>query len=340
MFAAPDVKDVEAQRAAAQPAASYPMQTDPNAKTVVSTTVTTQPGAMQPGTLQMNPGQGYQMQSGQPVVQTQGQNGTDANAPEVHKSTIARVAASVHWGTLMLLVGFFSLVEMIAASQVCDIDMPNGSCNGTRGYQVALGLISLVIAALVGLMAHFGKFTHPGNQAAVSAFLFLWWLAGVIVATFFGDFQTTQQAAGYFSTWFAFVTTLLALVNTSDSIEHGMDKTLNSVRKPLFFLAIASLVTMGAAIGPCSGNCSGYAAWAIVASVVSAFIAIVLFFLPTRVERKSMRIIGYFLVIWWIFAAACLTLGGPFRVAGNGFFGSFAALIASAWFAIVLTRET
>jgi len=239
MFAAPDVKDVEAQRVAAQPAASYPMQTDPNAKTVVSTTVTTQPPpAMQPGMLQMNPGQGYQMQSGQaPPAQT---NGTAP--PEAHKSTISRVASSVHWGTLMLLLGFFSLVEMIAASQVCDIDMPNGSCYGTRGYQVALGLISLVVAVLVGLMAHFGKFTHPGNQAAVSVFLFLWWIAGVIVATFFGDFQNTTQAAGYFSTWFAFVTALLALANTSDTFEHGMDKTLHSVRKPLFFLAIASLV--------------------------------------------------------------------------------------------------
>jgi len=53
-----------------------------------------------------------------------------------------------------------------------------------------------------------------------------------------------------------------------------------------------------------------------------------------------MRFVAYFFVIWWIFGAACLTLGGPFRIAGNGFFGAFAALVSSAWFAIVIHRET
>jgi hypothetical protein len=162
----------------------------------------------------------------------------------------------------------------------------------------------------------------------------------VIVLTYFGDFTLTTRAAGYFSTWGAFVLSALSLVGVSESFEYGMDKTLHSVRKPVFFLAVASLVTMGAAIGPCSGGCSGYPAWAIVASVISLIIALFLFFFPARLERTSMKWVAYALCIWWVFAAATTTLGAPFYVAGNGFFGVYGALLSSAWLAAVLKNKT
>jgi hypothetical protein len=135
---------------------------------------------------------------------------------------------------------------------------------------------------------------------------------------------------------------VLSLVHVSSSFETGLDKTLESVRKPLFFLILASLVVMGASIGPCSPReaCSGYNAYAVVASVISLVIAIVLFFIPSRVERRAMRWVAYFLVIWWIFAASCLTLGAPFKQAGNGFFGCYCALLASAWLASMINKQT
>jgi len=313
MFAAPDpaeIRDVEAQRQAAaqQNAAMYPPQ-----QTVYGQQ--TDPSMVNKGTTTQQP------------------------AGAVHQSTISRVAATMHWGTFLLLIAFFSMMVMIAAAQICDVT--DGICITTRGYQVAVGVVSLGIAFIFGILDYAGKFTDQHGQTWVSVFLFLWWAAGVIVLTFFGDFQTTTRAAGYFSSWGAFILAILSLVNVSPNFEQGVDKTLYSVRKPLFTLMISSLVVMGASIGPCSprDNCSGYAAWALVVSVVSLFVSIILFLLPTRIERKAMRFVAYFLVLWWIFGVATLTLGGPFLVAGNGFFGSYCSLLASAWFAAILTKN-
>lgn len=315
MFAAPspsEIRDVEAQRQAAaqQNAAMYPPQQQAVYGQQTDPSIVTKPN---------------------------GQPGTEAAVP---KSTIGRVAATMHWGTFMLLIAFFSMMVMIASAQVCDTT--SGSCEATRGYQVAVGVISLVLGLIFGFMDYGNQFTSANHQTAVSVFFFLWWLAAVIVLTFFGDFQNTTRAAGYFSSWGAFIISVIALVAISPSFEHGMDKTLESARKPIFCLIVASLVTMGAAIGPCSprSRCHGYPAWAIVVSVASAVVAIILFFLASRLERKGMKAISYFLVLWWIFGVSTLTLGGPFQVAGNGFFGSYCALFASAWLASILTRPS
>ena len=126
---------------------------------------------------------------------------------------------------------------------------------------------------------------------------------------------------------------MLALISLSSDFETELNTTLTSIRKPLFVLAIASLVVMGASIGPCSprNNCNSYSAYAIVLSVSSAVISIILFFLPGMFERKTMVFIAWVFIIWWVFGLAVTTLGGPFQVAGNGFFGNYAALFASVY---------
>ena len=160
--------------------------------------------------------------------------------------------------------------------------------------------------------------------------------------TFFGDFTSTALAAGYYGTWGAFIVSLLSLIHISPGFETGVDKTLTSVRKPLFLLIISSLVVMGAAIGPCSPRsaCSGYNVYAIIVSVISLFFAIILFFIPHKVERRAFRWVAYLYVVWWIFGAAVLTLGNPFKSSGNGFFGCYAALLASAWLASMINKLT
>jgi len=252
------------------------------------------------------------------------------------------VAESMEWGTQIFLISFFSLLVMIVSAQICDNLMPNGSCQATRGYQVACGAISFIAALIIALVHFFGKLENVAIQTAISASFFLWWLAGVIVLTFFGDFTTTQNANGYFGSWGAFIMSVFSLVAVSPRFEHRLDSTMHSIRKPLFFLILASAITMGASIGPCSpsSRCTGYAAWALVASVVSLAVALVLFFLPTQVERKLMKYIAVLLVLWWIFAVGCITLGGPFTTAGNGYFGSFAALLASVSLLRVLHKES
>jgi hypothetical protein len=247
----------------------------------------------------------------------------------------------MEWGTQIFLISFFSFLVMIIASQICD-NMENGSCHSTNGYQVAVGAISFGVALIVAIVHMFGKLESVAAQTWISVGFFLWWAAGVIVLTFFGTFTTTQYANGYFGAWGAFIMSMFALVNVSPRLERGVDSTLHSVRKPLFFLIVASAIVMGASIGPCSPReaCNGYSAWALVASVVSLFFAIILFLLPSRVERTLMRYIGVFFVLWWIFAVGCMTLGGPFKTAGNGYFGSFAALLASVSLLRVVHTES
>jgi hypothetical protein len=247
----------------------------------------------------------------------------------------------MEWGTQMFLIAFFSLLVMIISAQICD-NLENGSCHSTRGYQVAAGAISFIVAMLVAIIHFFGKLENIEAQTWISVSFFLWWLAGVIVLTFFGDFTTTQNANGYFGSWGAFIMSVFSLVAVSPRFEHGLDSTMHSIRKPLFFLVLASAIVMGASIGPCSPReaCTGYAAYAVVVSVVSLAIALVLFLLPSRVERTMMKYIGVFLVVWWIFGVGCMTLGGPFKTTGNGYFGSFAALLASVALLRVLHKET
>jgi len=281
------------------------------------------------------------MSTQMPMPQQANLNTTTMSSASAQKSTIVRVAESIEWGTQMFLISFFSLLVMIISAQICD-DLPDGSCNATRGYQVAVGAISFIVAIIVAIVHWFGKLENIEAQVWLSVSFFLWWLAGVIVLTFFGDFTTTQNANGYFGAWGAFIISVFSLVAVSPRFGHGLDSTMHSIRKPLFFLAIASAIVMGAAIGPCSPSqaCTGYAAYAIVVSVLSLVIALVLFFFPTRIERKLMKYIAVFLVVWWIFGVGCMTLGGPFKTTGNGYFGSFAALLASVSLIRVLHRES
>jgi hypothetical protein len=178
MFAAPNpdaIRDVEAQRTAGG-AAAYP-QTDPSMvqKTTITTTAMTgQPVMYQLGQVP----QQMQYQQGQYVQGQQGQNGSGANttADQLPKSTIGRLSHSIHWGTYMFLIAYFSMIVMIAAAQICDVNQPNGSCVATRGYQVSVGIISLFIALICALLDFCGKFETVAGRTVVSVFLFLWWI--------------------------------------------------------------------------------------------------------------------------------------------------------------------
>lgn len=247
-------------------------------------------------------------------------------------SPLVRLAESLEWGTQMFLIAFFSLMVMIVAAQNCD-SLRNGDCEDTRAYEVAVGAFSFAIAFIAFLLHFFGWLHNVTHQAIVSTFLFVWWVAGVIILTFFGDFQSTQNANGYFGAWGAFIMSAFALVAVSPRFEEAIDRNLHahSIRKPLFFIALASAVVMGAAIAPCSPhqNCRGYSLYALIVGTFSLLVALVFLLIPTRLERSLMRYVAWFFLLWWAFGTGVLTLGGPFRQTGNGYFGSFAALLST-----------
>jgi len=345
MFAAPnpsDIKDVESNPSQIQQnAAMYPNQQQNSGGNYPSQYGQSAYGPSAHGQQQQQPQYGGSAQAYPTKEGAGGAGGTGGVATSApRQSMISRVSTTLHWGTFVLLLAFLSMMVMIASAQVCSDD--NNTCTATRGYQVSLGTISLILCLIFGFLDIIGRFSTAAGQTALSVFFFLWWTAGVIVLTFWGDFQNTTAAAGYFSSWFAFIVSIFTLINVSPMLEQGMDSSLSSVRRPLFFLSIASLVAMGASVAPChpSSDCVGYSAWAIVASVASACIAIVLFFFPASLERRLMRWTAWLFVLWWIFGVSITTLGGPFQVAGNGFFGVYGALFASCWLAAVVTVRT
>jgi len=98
------------------------------------------------------------------------------------------------------------------------------------------------------------------------------------------------------------------------------------------WLLLASVVELCASIAHCDqgySSCQDYDAFALAAGVVSVVITLILIFVPALTSH--IKIIAAFLVLWWIAGAGVNTFKGPFQVTGNGFFSSWACLIASVF---------
>jgi hypothetical protein len=255
----------------------------------------------------------------------------------LEKSVLTEFANNIDWGTANLLLAFSAFVVMVSAATICGGSSPftgRTSCSGIPGYQVACGTISGFFALLFGTLYHFGKFEDRRQQEFVSGFQFLWWVAGTIVLTFFGDFTTTTYANGYFGTWFAFLFATVMLMSVSPIFQHTVDKAAHSIRKPLLFLVVASAVEMGASIGPCSPStqCKGYNGFAVSLGSISLGISLILLFIGPKIPNRVMRFIAIFMVLWWVIGFGVVTFGAPFLSTGNGYFASLAAVFASVAF--------
>lgn len=174
--------------------------------------------------------------------------------PEVptHNNTSSRVSTRpplvtvLDWPSLNLLLVFFSLIVMIDASQI-----PGIEDNGVKIYQVVGPAGSAALALLTAGLAYRGKLESELARKALSLFQFLWWVAGVIVLTFFGSYQSTAKANGYFGSWFACVIATLMLISTFPMFDHHLESGWHSPRKPIFFLMACSLVVLYVCFTPC-----------------------------------------------------------------------------------------
>lgn len=262
-----------------------------------------------------------------------------APTPAADKSTFVAVADSLDWGVLQMMLAFASIVVMISSSTICgggvsvpNLPFPTGGkpCTGITGYQVAVSTISAIIAIISALLFSAGKIPEKA-QEAVSWFQFLWWTAGMIVLTFFGDYITVFYANGYFGTWLAYLFAALGAVQVSTFFRQSVDDALHSMRSPLLLLIVSSAVVMGAAIGPCSPSsaCTSYNAFAVSLGTISLIICLVLFFAAPRAPANVNKVFGTFLLLWWVVGFCVVTFGGPFVSPGNGYFASAASVLAS-----------
>ena len=76
-----------------------------------------------------------------------------------------------------------------------------------------------------------------------------------------------------------------------------------------------------------------YNAWAVACPTVSLFIAIALLLLRLAGKdiavNRAMQLIAPFLLFWGIGGTGCMTYKKPFVTTGNGYYGTWACLIAS-----------
>lgn len=256
---------------------------------------------------------------------------TPAAAAAAGAASAAIVAAeSLDFGSLSLITAFFAIIVMIQSAVICGNAAPAVACDGIRGYQVAVGAVS----GFFGLIAFFMNLKAPvaANVAlGFGMFQFLWWVAGVIVLTFFGDYQNTAYANGYFGAWGAFIFATFTMMAVSDVFKANVSGFAHSSRKALLFLFFSSGIVMGASIGPCSPQtrCTGYSAFAVALGVISMCFSLVLIVASAKIAVAHMRNIAMFLILWWVIGCGIVTFGGPFTSTGNGYFASYVALISA-----------
>jgi len=228
------------------------------------------------------------------------------------------------------------IVTAIGCSGTSGGNFPFYDCLLERGWNQAVAPISITFC-LPLFLPQVAKFLK-NRFKYVALFFFALWSAGAFVATFVGPYQYPNNSNGisngYYGCCAAFAASLL-LVDGSLSWEVSeYSSQLGGSHGELLVLFSASIVVMVAAAINCWDNnyCMDYNAWAVACPTVSLAISMVL--LLVRFCGKSadsaMQVLAPFLLCWWIGGTGIFTYNKPFFTTGNGYYGSWVSLIASA----------
>mmetsp|Transcript_43949 Transcript_43949/g.70332 ORF Transcript_43949/g.70332 Transcript_43949/m.70332 type:complete len:305 (+) Transcript_43949:183-1097(+) len=253
-------------------------------------------------------------------LESQDQNGEEAHEDKVSLELAQQMVFSN--GGYPLLVFLASIVLMISASSACSNLQ---SCVGKYAYAVAASVISLVVCFAFLFLEK--KESLDGKQrVAITVFLFLWWVFVAAFCTFSPPFETPGN--GYFACWGGLVGTLMMLMNEVGKVREAVDR-FSQVGHKLGILIVGSVVVFCAGIGKCSNGCAGTAGYAIAAGVISFVIAVLRVVLAQKLSITVLKGVTGFLILWWVVGLIILTFVNPFTQVGNGYFATWACLIAS-----------
>jgi len=245
-------------------------------------------------------------------------------------------------GGPMGLTLFASVVQAAAAINNCSTQPGiTGNCSGLYGYAVALGVTSAVLISIYLILFTFAREKlWEKSMMYLSAFLFLWWMAGIGATTFTTNTILFSFAGTlYFSTWCAFIFSGFIMHSEWEQFRSALAsmKQMEASNRSTFYLLLASLVEAIAAAFACgtadavAGNpqCSGSEIYALIAGIISMILCLVLLRVDSEKFGGADKFVGVFLALWWAVGMGYLTIAGPFIVAGNGFFATWAAFFAS-----------
>lgn len=247
----------------------------------------------------------------------------DADVDTTPKEFV-RNLTTMHWGSINYMVGFFSLLSLVAC---CTVPLTTPVEQG----QVAIPAVSLAVVLIVEVLHCFDRCRNSAFRHVISIFMFLWWFAGVIFLTFFGSFKDTTNANGYFGAWFGFIFSCALLMSASPWVERNMTSEMSKSRQPLTYLILASCVVIGSSIDSCIPveECLNDYGWALSLSSISGCLALLMAIFARCTPSVLMLWLARFLVLWWTVGVLTVTYIGPFKATGNGYFGSFASFVAS-----------
>jgi len=222
-------------------------------------------------------------------------------------------------GGYPLIVFLCSVVALVASSTKCG-DGP--SCTGVEGWAVAASVVSTVVSLGYLVLDKKGNL-EPKMQLIVTLFLFAWWVAFAGVATFKGPF--TIPGNGYFACWGGLIATSVMMVNSVGKVRESVDKFA-----ALGYKAILAIV--GSVVVWCAGITyagSGLGNYAIAAGIISMVFFIGRIVAGPKLSANMQKYFAMFMIVWWLVGMFILTFWGPFDNVGNGYFATWACLIAS-----------
>lgn len=228
-----------------------------------------------------------------------------------------------------------SLVAMIQSSINCD---EAKDCEDELAWAVAAGTVSFVtVLAMLIIVCVMDKEDGQNIFYYISAFLVIWWVAGVGVSTY-KDGPFTKMGNGYFSMWLALFSAAKLFEAVKPKEEGKSAGAGTGYMAALFFTSVACMI---AASIVCDDNneCKEYEAWAVAASATSAIITLALLIWGTFFADGSdstfslvMIICSAVLLAIWIVATYTMTFKRPFKMErGNGYFGAWLSLILAWW---------
>jgi len=216
-------------------------------------------------------------------------------------------------------------------------NFPSADCLYERGWIQACPCFSFAVCLLL--------FIPPLGKAAaqhfkyLAAFLFAVWSAGAFVSTFVGPYKSPSEGNGYFASWAAYSACLFLLDgslswNTLQQEETGSQVAGSHAELLVLLSASINVIVAGSITCYNTQSCSSYAAWSVSAGVVSCFVSLLLLvlrFCHVKPETLDwlMQLASSFLLAWWIGGFGCFTYRSPFSQTGNGFYGSWMALLSS-----------
>lgn len=235
----------------------------------------------------------------------------------------------------LLIIFVSAIILLIALGGIYDW---NFGWNAYSGYLVSIASISIALSFIALLMTKFAAGPYEKFGKHLCMFLFVWNFVGACFLTFNDPFRTTGN--GYFASWGLVAGSALSLGMTASAFKSSV-KGLGAIMGLLAASIIVFIATLrSVSRGSAHRNEAIYAMSLAIFTVL--FLLIVMFLdkkngqetLPKWVMFISLACIS----IMWIVEAFITTFRGPFLTTGNGYFGSWAAAIASGFAALAARK--